>query len=207
MITVISTAAVAVGGRCLDTVGAQRGVELSHACYAGGAPKLAHVSECCSLLPSDAIVAMVDGDDWLAHVDALADVIRLHRGGAWLTYGSFRYADGRPGFAAPVLGAPRRAAWSSTHLVTFRAGLFRAIGAKDLQRDGAWLELATDVAMVIPMLEMAGERAVFDPYVHYVYDLAASWEWGASAPQRLAELEAVAWVRARQPYTRLERLP
>ncbi len=207
IVTVVSTSLGPTGRRCIASVMMQTGVRVEHRRREGGPPKLANLAEMIAPLPADQVVAVVDGDDRLTHTHALRDIAQLHREGAWLTYGSFRHSDGRAGFAAPVLGAPRKAPWTSSHLVTFRAGLFNAIRRADLQRSGEWLPLATDVAMVLPMLEMAGDRAIFDARVHYEYDLASSWEWSATAEQKRTELDAAEWVRARPPYARLEALP
>ena len=207
IVTVVSTSAGATGRRCVASVASQRGVTVDHVRCEGGPPKLANLSTAIATLPAYRIVAVVDGDDWLAHDLALKQVAGLHADGAWMTYGSFRHSDGRAGFAAPVVGPPRLASWSSTHLVTFRAGLFQAIQPESMKRGGDWLPLATDVAMVLPMLEMAGRRAWFDARVHYVYDLAASGEWHATATERRRELDAVEYVRSGPAYARLEVLP
>jgi len=41
------------------------------------------------------------------------------------------------------------------HLRTFRKSLFDRIDAHDLKLDGAWVDLATDWAFMLPMVEMA----------------------------------------------------
>jgi hypothetical protein len=203
MITVISTAAVEVGQKCRASVASQVGVLVEHRCVVGGPSKLANLRATIARLPASRVVAIVDGDDWLARTDAIKIVAALHEAGAWVTYGSFRYADGRPGFAAPVDGEPRDAPWSATHLRTFRAGLFHAIQEPDLlvsPTSADYLPHADDLATMIPMLEMAGPRAVFVPEVLYVYDLAASFEWSADARGLALERSCAALVRGRPAY-------
>ena len=155
--------------------------------------------------PQDVVVAL-DGDDWLAHPNVLSVVSRLYDDHeCWLTYGSFRYADGRPGFAAPVTWPPRRNEWTSSHLMTFRAGLFQRLDDKDLRYpDGTWRKLAGDQAMMLPMLELAGaERSRFVPEVLCVYNYATSFEHTAGADGLAAERQAAAEIRALTPRDRL----
>jgi hypothetical protein len=131
-------------------------------------------------LPPDAIVANLDGDDWLGPTNALEIVASVHEDGALVTYGSFIFADGRPGFAAPYAAGDdvRKAPWRATHLKTFRAGLFQAIDPEDFKIDGTWARYARDQAFMLPMLEMAGHaRAVFIPDILCVYNYVHSGEF------------------------------
>jgi hypothetical protein len=205
-VTVISTAIGPVGRRCIDSVRSQVGVDVEHVCIdsAPEVTKLENLVAAISRITPLEVVALVDGDDWLAHDKALARVARLHAEGAWLTYGSFRYSDGRAGFAGPHRGPS--APWSATHLKTFRAGLFNAIRYSDLRFDGKWIDRADDVAFMLPMLAMASERAVYEPNVHYVYDLSSSWEWQAPPAARAHDKRIETHVRSLPPYTRLESL-
>ena len=157
---------------------------------------------------SDDIVAIVDGDDWLITRDALAHVQRLHDAGAWLTWGSFELADGRPGCCAPYGDDdPRTTPWRMSHLKTFRLGLFKRIKLEHLQRDGVWLQHALDLAIMFPMYEMCPpERRVFVPEVLYAYNLATSHEWNSPPDGLQHEREDVAYVRGLPRYERIEKL-
>lgn len=157
-------------------------------------------------LPPDEIVVWLDGDDWLATDVALARVATEYKMGAMMTYGSFVYADGRPGFAAPYSEVNhatrnyRQAPWYATHLKTFRAGLFQQVPDSMLQdRFGKWFELAVDQAVMFPMLELAGPRAHFIPDVLYVYNAAHSFERNATHAQLMKERDACLAIRSRQP--------
>ncbi len=192
--------------KCIaSVVGAQEGVNVVHRYLeppprTDGFPHFPALIEHITKLPDDAIVVSLDGDDWLLP-GALERVQQAHDEGALVTYGSFRYADGRPGFAAPVQGPIRRAPWTATHLKTFRAGLFRRIKREHLQTpEGLWLEHARDMAIMFPMVEMAGPRAVFIPDVLYVYNAANSAEFRLGVPEIAAEREAAARLRALPPY-------
>lgn len=157
-------------------------------------------------LPDDEVIVWLDGDDWLATDRALATVAEMHAAGAWATYGQFLRSDGRLGFCAPVGSDPRSAPWTCSHLKTFRAGLVKRIRDEDLRdASGACLTLAIDQAIMIPVLEMAAERALFCPRVLCVYNVEHSFEAGASAADIAREDAAVALVRSRSRYPRLER--
>jgi len=214
IVTVVSCGLSRLGSRCLETVGQQTGIVLDHRvvnieAQAPRKTKIENIVACVASLPADRIVALVDLDDWLLGTDALSYVAALHQAGAWVTYGSFTFADGRPGFAGAYAPGEsvRTSRWRATHLKTFRAGLFRAIDSDDLCFRGTWIDRADDVAFMLPMLEMAGhERAVYIDRPLYCYDLSTSFEFSASEDERRHEKEIHAYVRSLPPYARLEAL-
>ena len=152
------------------------------------------------------IVVSVDLDDVLLP-GALATIAKAHLAGAWMTWGSFRFSDGRPGFAAPLAGEPRFAPWSMTHLKSYRAGLVQRIRRDDLMVGGEWLPHARDLAVMIPCAEMAGpDRRKFLPEILYEYHLETSGEWTGGAAFLAAERRCVEYVRSRPRYGRIEAL-
>ena len=211
MITVISTGLGPAG--CAESVLTQIGVTVDFRVVDASKQnprltKLENVAQIVRSLPPWRIVAMVDSDDRLARGDALAIVERAHDTGAWVTYGSFRYSDGRPGFAAELKGAVRQRPWVTTHLKTFRAGLFQRICGDDFQYPrGLPIENADDHAFMMPMVEMAAERAVFVREVVYEYNLQTSGEWTMTDGELKVEREAAEYIRSLQPYTRLSVQP
>lgn len=144
------------------------------------------------------ILVSLDGDDWFSRADALSIVANAYEDpDVWMTYGSFQFADGRPGFAAPVVSDPRVERWTMTHLKTFRAGLFHKLGDAELKRDGKFRDLCWDLAVMLPMYEMAGpEHARLIADVTYVYNYANSFEHNATAEERVREREMVKEIRA-----------
>ena len=181
----------------------------------GLAANLRHVVT--RLCDPDDIVVVVDGDDRLARPDALSRVAEAYaRWDCWVTCGQFRYVDGAMGFCEPF-AAPRdvglhRLQWRASHLKTFRAGLFHAIALQDpaweCLRDGAgrWLTSAVDVAVMTPLVEMAGfgrvrfiDEVLYEynhqnPRSHHNVDRAAQW----------ASLQT---VQAKRPFAPLAALP
>lgn len=200
--------------KCLDSVRAQfrppMGPEVEHV-YVDAAeqkPPRAHFEnlvEQVGRLPDDRVVACVDGDDWLGPPSALCTVARYFAAGALVTYGSFRFADGRRGQPSEGYAAGedvRTVPWKGTHLKCFRAGLFKRIKLEHLKGpDGEWLEHARDLALMFPLLEMAGPaRRAHVAEEIYVYNLATSTEFRGGEAVRAAERECVRYVRGLPPY-------
>jgi hypothetical protein len=157
-----------------------------------------------TLYPDD-IVVMVDGDDWLAHPRVLAKVEAMHEAGAWVTYGSYVFADGVAGHMRAYPSPDYRGLpWLATHLKTFRASLFQRLPRESFQIDGQWLEHARDLATMFPVMELAGpSRCTFCPEVLYIYNRASSFEFNASATELFAEQKQVRHVRTMRPYEAL----
>jgi hypothetical protein len=57
-----------------------------------------------------------------------------------------------------------------THLRTFYAWLFKKIKLEDLLYLGEFYPMTWDMAMMFPMIEMAGERHQFIPEIMYIYN-------------------------------------
>jgi hypothetical protein len=170
----------------------------------GGKAHFANLVEVISGLPDDRIVASLDGDDWLGPPSALSAVARYFAAGALVSYGSFRFADGRRGCPSEPYETGenvRKAPWKATHLKCFRAWMFKRIKHEHLQRDGLWLRHARDLALMFPLLEMAGHaRTAHVREEVYVYNFANSTEMRGNAATRAAELEDVRYVRGLPQY-------
>lgn len=161
-------------------------------------------------LPDDTIVPWIDYDDWLAHPSALATAIEYHLRGAWVTYGSFRFAGDPRCVPLGTYGRDwnvRGEDWRASHLKTFRAGLFNRIRKDDLFYRGDWITRAVDQAIMLAVLEMAGpERTVSISEALLEYNYEASFEANASDEELRFEQECVRHVRTRPRYPRLEAL-
>lgn len=198
--------------RCIDSVKSQRRPHhhWGHAYVEAGKrdpPKCAlqNVVEAlddADLDPCDIVISL-DGDDWFAHDGVLEMVAEAYRDPQlWLTYGSFRYADGRPGFAEEIPAAEwndlRRAPWRASHLKTYCYGLFAQLTDSELKRpDGGYRFRAWDQALMLPMLEMAGAgHCRFLADVSYVYNFANAYEFTEDAAGLAAERAEAAEIRA-----------
>lgn len=108
------------------------------------------------------IVIIVDGDDWLAHNEVLSYLNTVYQNDEiWITYGEFKQASGRnkPSQAPfnPTQQYIRKDLPNATHLKTFYAGLFKLIASQDLIYKNQFFPITYDIAIMLPMLEMAGE--------------------------------------------------
>lgn len=127
--------------------------------------------------PSD-IVLLVDGDDWLYDSTVLSMVHAAHHERRLLvTYGSYVRTDGvRPPSAEYPLrvrlaGSFRSCPWYAAPLRTFRFGLWAHV-RDDALRDsrGRYYRFATDRALFLPLLELAGIRSGLLRRPLYVYN-------------------------------------
>jgi hypothetical protein len=213
---------------CRASVASQKGVEVEHIYVEASdqyfpKTKMENIISVVGGLSMDAVVALVDGDDWLASRTALRRIAQAHAEGFWVTFGSFVNDDGSPGFAAPYSRpAYRKLPWTATHLKTVRAGLLQSIRHEDLQMNEldsvaltrvegvsppAWIDRADDPAFMYPCLEMAGaDRVQFIRETLYVYKLSGAWHRSASPKELAHEAEIMALTRMRHPYERLANL-
>lgn len=195
--------------KCRESVARQfrppGGVDFEHVVLTNEQPHFANLTETIARLPDDRVVACLDADDHLGPPNALTTVARYFAAGAWVTYGSFVFADGRHGNPSTAYGPeerPRAAPWKATHLKCFKAGLFKKIKPEHLKGpDGEWLPHARDLALMFPLLEMAGPRRVAHvAEVIYVYNWGNSTEFRGPEAVRAAERECVRYVRGLPPY-------
>lgn len=214
MITVISTGfAAPTKDKCLESVRRQVGVDVEHIYVEASDQErplsaLMNVLNAAASLPPDRVVALLDGDDWLSRDTALAIVQAHHDAGAWVTYGSFQYSDGRPGFTSPYLSTEtvRQAQWRGSHLKTVRAGLLQYVmdDCPEELRNEPW---PWDMIMMFAAIEMAGwERVRYIRDVLYTYNFRNSHEYTTDQKGRAktAELEKI--VRDLPAYTQIESL-
>ena len=95
----------------------------------------------------------------------------------WLSFGSFKYADGRMGFARPPVGGIHNQrishAFTTSHLRAFRVSLFRKLELADICEDDGttFIPFSSDLFFYQCMLEMAGdEHYKFCTDINYVYN-------------------------------------
>ncbi len=126
------------------------------------------------------IIVMLDGDDWFSNENVLAYLNAAYQDpNVWITYGQFQeYPNGRIGGARQLPSeiiahrAYREYDWVTTHLRTFYAFLFHKINKEDFLYEGNFFPMAWDLAIMFPILEMAGERSKFISDVLYIYNRA-----------------------------------
>jgi hypothetical protein len=91
-----------------------------------------------------------------------------------MTSGSFRYHDGRPGFANPPTNFSnvRKQTFTLSHLRTWKSWLLKKINPADLKdENNNYWNVAGDLSFMFPMFEMSGEEHYrFLSEINYIYN-------------------------------------
>ena len=167
-----------------------------------------------SLCNDTDIIALLDGDDWLSGNHVLKTINNAYSDqDVWITFGQFiqwpqdyGYGNALPiplenikknDFRIKCEGCP-------THLKTFYAKLFKKIKKEDFLYQGSFYTMASDTALMMPMLEMAAERHLFIPDILYVYNTMnmISDHWIDESFQHTLDTH----IRSLEPYKRLDQL-
>ena len=125
------------------------------------------ITNCC--VDPQSVIITLDADDALIGTGVLERLQEEYANGADATVGSMLRMDKEVVY--PVdFDRPRW--WRSNvwqHLRTFRKYLFDAIDIDDLKLDGHWIDIATDWAFMVPIIEMA-ENPRYIPEPLYLYE-------------------------------------
>lgn len=163
--------------------------------------------------PDDAIIIILDGDDWLAHNGVLTLLNEVYLEDAWITYGQFRY------YKRGALGCSRQIpreviennsirkhpSWITSHMRTFYAGLYKKIKYEDLLYEGDFLPMSVDAAVMLPMIEMAGWHSRFINEVIYIYNDSNSLSFFHDKAEKQREI--LNMLRSYPPYEPLVHRP
>jgi len=155
------------------------------------------------------IVVNLDGDDWFAHRNVLEQLNEVYSDrNVWLTYGQFIYYPSyKQGFGIEIpsevveQNAFRTFTKGTTALRTFYAGLFHQIKKEDLFFRGDFFKVGYDLAIMLPMLEMAGRHIRFIPEISYVYNFNSPINDHKIHFDEQAEVDR--FIRAKEKYTPL----
>lgn len=160
----------------------------------------------------DAIV-ILDGDDWLAHEKVLSILNSVYSSAnVWMTYGSYEeYPAGKKGHYAKQVPPEviknntfREESWMTSHLKTFRYGLFSKIDRADfMDNNGQYFTMAGDLALMYPMLEMAAFKSKFIEDILYVYN--RSNPLNDDKVKHSLQLETGKHIRAKDKYHPISR--
>jgi len=106
------------------------------------------------------VVVVCDADDYL-FPNALTELNGAYRDGDVLaTYGSFMLEcymkKSRICKPYPKGADVRKYKWRATHLKSFKYKVFKEIPKEYFQHKGLWIPAASDVALMIPLMEIAG---------------------------------------------------
>jgi|GEM_PF-381075 len=161
--------------------------------------------------PDNAIIVTVDGDDALYDTSVLSWLNKIYsEQDIWLTYGQFvEHPSGAQGWCVPMPdhivknNAFREHEHIPSHLRTFYAWLFKHIKLEDmLDRRGDFYMMTWDYAMMLPMIEMAGERhKCLEDQIMYIYNNANAISDHKISRQLQAHIAQL--IRAKNKYQRL----
>ena len=157
------------------------------------------------------VIIVLDGDDWFASSLSLS---RLNKEYAdedcWMTYGSYifhpyAYRGPEPSeYPKEVIekNSFRSDTWRASHLRTFKHKLWKNIDHKDLKDDnGKYYTMAYDQALMLPLLEMAGDRS------RYIWDILHTYnKENPISVDKIKTEQQVATaqeIRRKKPYRRI----
>lgn len=144
-----------------------------------GAPLPNHYDVIHNEVDDNEVIVLLDGDDYLAHNRVLRHLGQVYRSkwNIWLTYGQFHTVHSREvgwccRYPKEVIAnnAFREFVHMPSHLKTFYAWLFKKIRKEDLLYEGKFYNMAGDLAIMLPMIEMAKNHHRFIPDVLYLYN-------------------------------------
>lgn len=159
--------------------------------------------------PND-IIVVLDGDDWFSTPQVLSTLNEYYSEGCLTTYGSFvTHPDGLIGQEASEYpqeivsnNSYREDNWRASHLKTFKYSLWNKINKEDLQDEhGNFYEISYDQAMMLPLLEMSGDKAKYIPEILYVYNLGNPNAVNKTRAQK--QHETMQEIRRKPKYQRL----
>ncbi len=154
----------------------------------------------------------LNGDDWLPDTSVLGFLNKVYEDDeVWMTFNTLRRTDGTILFQLPPSRAVRRnrsyrqAPWTTSHLRTFRVGLYHLIPEQHLMdpTTGNFWAMAPDMAVYLAMLEMAGKHA------RHIYRITCTYHPHAMSEHirdRAGQLAADKRIRALTPCEPLRKL-
>ena len=157
------------------------------------------------------IIVVLDGDDWLSNNHVLSQLDYYYKKeGCLVTYGSFvQYPDGIIGeessrYPTSVIknNTYRQDKWRASHLKTFSYSAWSKVKTEDLQnKNGNFYEVSYDQAMMLPLLEMCGEKVKYISEVLCVYNV--SNPQAVNKTRETNQYKNMLEIREKCPYERL----
>ena len=156
------------------------------------------------------VIILLDGDDWLPSSKTLSHLEKIYnQDNCLMTYGSYVYApSGKKGiepseYPQDVIdnNLYRQDQWRASHLRTFKHKLWKQLNQSDLQNEDGYYKVAYDQAIMLPLLEMAGNSAAYIPEVMHVYNRINPLNVDKTKQQE--QFQTAQEVRAKKPYQRL----
>lgn len=162
---------------------------------------LANLFRAVQLLDDGEIVVVLQGEDWLAHEWVLQRLNAYYADpDVWITYGQYRdFPNYQLGPCRPFVC--RSQPFAASHLKTFYAALFKKVRESDFISAGRFLPACSEMAYMIPMLELAGAHSQFIPEVLYIANRQTNYK-----EDRELQMRCEKFIRALDPYPPLANL-
>jgi glycosyltransferase involved in cell wall biosynthesis len=156
------------------------------------------------------IVVNLDGDDWFSDSDVLSRVFSYYfRTNYLMSFGQFVHYHSEGNYSPGFTRRPnsfiniRQQAWTTSHLRTFKAKVFKAIKEEDLiGPTGNYWETTGDLAIIFPMIEMVDEENIyFTNDINLIYNVETSlndYKVDGTKQNFYADL-----IRSKEPYKRI----
>jgi len=171
---------------------------------------IAHALESAECHDND-VVILLDGDDWLASYRTLCRLSEAYMDEeCLLTYGSYVYYPAATRGVEPSEYSEevisnntfRQDQWRASHLRTFKYGLCKHLNHEDLKdEEGNYYNMTSDQAIMLPLLELAGNRSRYIPEILHVYNKNNPLNIDKNKAQEQYVLAQK--IREKKPYTRL----
>lgn len=129
------------------------------------------------------IIVILDGDDWLSNTESLEIVVTAYMNNKVVaTHGNFITENGVVcnwsrdyRLETKMKNDFRQRFWRATHLRSFKYGLLKYLNSDILYDvNDIPFRSATDMALFLPILELAGVHSMFINYPVYVYNTRSS---------------------------------
>jgi len=156
------------------------------------------------------IIVLLDGDDWLPSSNVLSHLEKIYNEkDCLMTYGSYVYAPhGNKGvepseYPDDVIqnNSYRTDQWRASHLRTFKYSVWSNVNHDDLKNEEGYYKVAYDQAIMLPLLEMSGERAAYIPEIMHVYNRINPLN--VDKTKQKEQHQTALAVRSKEPYQRL----
>ncbi len=157
------------------------------------------VSEIC-VNPKSAIF-WLDGDDWLMEKTAISEMMSCHEEYDIVWSQFYHKGLQKTGCCGPLQGGDhRKNLWRSSAMRSFKKHLFDRIEDHSFRNGSEYLESAIDMAMMFPMIEMAGrEKCYYLDRVFYFYNTTPNCMHG-TRQGAITQKNNEMIVRGKKPY-------
>ena len=172
------------------------------------------INELCN---DNEIIVELDGDDCFLTPQVLETLRKVYSStDTWMTYGGFvtwphhyKHLKTSPIPEAIINSNDFRNFYKTGYIFmalrSFYAWLFKSIEKEDLQENGCFFTCGSDIATMIPMFEMAGDRFYYLTEPVYLYNTATGINDFMRHPKGQKEVSSL--VQKKPPYKKLTQRP